>query len=995
MLDWLRDLVPTRIRRSYAAKFGIVLLLIGLSVGGIGSAATVQITDEVQSGVNDDLATFAQQEATTVEGWTERNQEVTRIAAGSEVLRGSDTNAIGRYLTNQREQLPGAYDVHVVNFDGTVVASTTAEPGESLNDRPWTAQLEEVRTRDETQVAYSEPFEQDGVQLSAFFTRVGSNSDRVFVVTYETSTATADLQGTNRTEGGFTQIVHAPDGNVLFGQGNTTSGDYPDEDVLMAAREVSQTENATVVTSGPNEVLGEDHLVAIAAVPGTDWVAMVHAPQAAAYGFVTTVSQFGLLATVAGVLLITIFGAVLGRNTAAAIDRLTAKTQRMEEGDLSVDFSTDRIDNIGRLYGAFDSMRDALQEQIDEAQRARREAEEAREEAEMVNTHLVEKADEYSDVMRAVGEGDLTRRMDEESRNEAMSDIAVEFNEMIAEIEATTQNVKSFASEVATSSEEVTASSEEVKSASEQVTDSIQEISDGAERQNDQLQEVSSEMEGLSTTIEEIAASADQVADLSEETAQTGEAAREDAEVAIDEMETVQSEAEATVDAMEQLRDRMGEVEEITEFITDVAEQTNILALNANIEAARAGEAGEGFAVVAEEVKGLAEETREAAEEIDQLITDIQGQTERTAEEVERTAEEVSESVDIVRSTVESLEEIAGYAEETNTGIQEINDATSEQAASTNQVVGMVDEAASISEQTSRESENVAAAAEEQTTALTQVTNSASELAEQASRLSETLERFDTESEGVDYGDDDDPGAGDAPADEERRLPDDDGQFRPADEGPGAPGDDGSTPVDEVVTQGADDGPAAGAGDGRSATDDGLSPVDDLAPPADDDAGTGDEGGALADVLDGATTGSESEDGTGSSGADPGATADDGTGALSAADPGADTGLLDDEVLEEGDDAGDGPTQDDDAEDGRPLDDITEEVDELGSDIVADVLEGEADGELTQAFEEGETPTAEDGDTGAAAMADWNRAHDAVSGDLEDVAFDAENEADG
>ncbi len=758
MVDDLRRLVPNQIRRSYAAKFGIVLLVIGVSVGLIGSAATVQITDEVQNNVDGDFESFAAQEANAMHQWVQQNKQSTRLVSENGALRSNEKPEIGAYLTRQRNSLEGVFHVHLVDFDANVFESTSVSvesdeiiqnPDKSLSDRPWADQLEQVQSRDASIVGMSDVYHVRGEPVVAFFSRVGTNSDRVIVVTYRTSSAATDFQGANRTEGGFTYGVNPTQGVIGFADqgGNVTLEHYSDPNVLSTAREVRETGESQVTSVSANEVMDQDHVVAIAPVKGTDWVILTHATQEEAYGFVSTVSQFGLLATIAGVLLITVLGAVLGRNTASAIDRLTAKTQRMEEGDLSVDFETDRIDNIGRLYQAFGSMRDALREQIEDAQQARQEAEQARERAEVMNQHLVEKADEYSEVMREVGDGDLTRRMDPESRNEAMEEIAVEFNEMIEEIEQTTETVKAFATEVATSSEEVTASSEEVKSASEQVTESIQEISDGADRQNEQLQQVSEEMSGLSTTIEEIAASANQVAELSQRTAETGDDARENAEDAIDEMEAVQDEADATVAAMERLQAQMNEIEEITEFITDVAEQTNILALNANIEAARAGEAGEGFAVVAEEVKSLAEETRQAAEEIDQLVEDVQDQTEETATEVQQTSDEVAQSVEIVEETVDSLEEIAGYAAETNTGIQEISEATTDQASSTNQVVGMVDEAASISEQTSRESENVAAAAEQQTTALTEVTNSASDLAEQASRLSSALERFDTEAE--------------------------------------------------------------------------------------------------------------------------------------------------------------------------------------------------------------------------------------------------------
>ena len=761
MFDEFRRLVPTQIRRSYAAKFGIVLLVIGVSVGLIGSAATVQITNEVQDNVDQEYEDIAEQQAGAVEQWIQRNELTTRTMGGTQVLELGGTARLDVYLHNELEQLPpDVHSLHVVEADsGTVTMSTRLEQHQDVTDKPWWDDVEaSYDDQDDRAVKMSDVYMAEDESLDgdretsiAFVNLVSDDDDRVLVA--EVSTAEHGPEQFAPVErADLVQVVDGDD-NIIMSEDRddlTELTPYPTEDgVDRPLVEARQEGGVGVVSMDGNEhVMEEDYVVSYAPVEGTDWVVLTHTQHSEAYGFVATVSQIGLMATFVGVALITVLGAFLGRNTATAIDRLTAKTQRMEEGDLSVDFQTHRIDNIGRLYQGFGSMQEALREQIQESQAARQEAESAREEAEMMNRHLEEKADEYSEVMRECASGDLTRRMDSESENAAMAEIAREFNAMIEEIELTTETVKEFATEVATSSEEVTASSEEVKGASEQVTDSIQEITDGAERQNDQLQSVAQEMNSLSTTIEEIAASANQVAQLSQQTAETGDDARERAEVAIHEMETVEAESEATVDAMEQLQSQIEQIEEITEFITDVAEQTNILALNANIEAARAGEAGEGFAVVAEEVKSLAEDTRQAAAEIDELVENVRDQTEHTAREVEQTSEEVARSTDIVEETVEALDEIAGYAVETNTGVQEISDATADQAASTNQVVSMVDDAATISEQTSRESENVAAAAEQQTTALTEVTTSASDLAEQASQLSSALERFDTDSEG-------------------------------------------------------------------------------------------------------------------------------------------------------------------------------------------------------------------------------------------------------
>ncbi|WP_049927693.1 methyl-accepting chemotaxis protein [Halopiger goleimassiliensis] len=879
-MDIARRLVPAAIRRRYAVKFGIVLLILGLSVGLIGFVATAGITAEVEDRVETDQTSFASQEAQGLQMWNEQNERMITNIAYSDVVTRDDPAAIEERFLEWDEHI--ADDGFAISYVDTAAGTVLASTDDSLRQ----ASVDDLQAVDDdsfaeatTQIPWvSEPYVAEGElgEESAVITYVLSvpdAEDRAVIYTAELEAYGNRLEDAE----GVRSIVVDGDNEIILdnaGYGADIEGldsyemlgeSYDDTAITDDARTKGPTTRQ--VDAGTASVLDaydfpdEDYVVSAARVHGTDWVIVTHEPATQAYGFVQTVNDWGTYATAGGVLLIGLIGAVLGRNTAVSIDRLTRKAGEMEEGNLDVDLETKRIDNIGRLYEGFDSMRVALREQIEEAEQARQEAEQERERTQQINDHLEHKADEYSEVMEAAAEGDLTARMDAESENEAMEAIAEDFNEMLEEIETTVAELSQFATDVATASEQVTASSEEVQSASEQVTESIQEISDGAERQNESLQSVNQEMSGLSTTTEEIAASSNEVADIAERTVETGKEGQAAARAAIEAMDAVESEAEDAVAEMRRLEEEVQQIDELINSISEIARQTNMLALNANIEASRSasGEDEEGFAVVAQEVKALSEDVADAADEAEQRLEAIRERTEQSTAEVEGTSEDVEDAGDRVQEAVEALEEIADLARETNVGVQEISAATEEQAASTQEVVAMVDEAATVSEQTTSEAQNVAAAAEEQTTALTEVTKAASNLSSQSTQLSTALDRFETDVEDrrgrlvePEDGDDDaDDSGGDgitlesddaieasAPGDEESTADEID-----ADEILGFDEDDDADSSDEV-----DDGEAsADETAGAPATDDAI----EAPAPENDAAGT--DASSDADVEASAT----------------------------------------------------------------------------------------------------------------------------------------------
>jgi methyl-accepting chemotaxis protein len=138
-----------------------------------------------------------------------------------------------------------------------------------------------------------------------------------------------------------------------------------------------------------------------------------------------------------------VLGATVGHDTVRQVQTLSTKARALRDGDLGVRVETDREDEFGDLFEAFEVMRRSLQRRIAEVERAREAADDARldalaakQESEAFSDHLEETAAAYGRVMAACADGDLTERIDHETESPAMRDIAQSFNAMMDDVQA-------------------------------------------------------------------------------------------------------------------------------------------------------------------------------------------------------------------------------------------------------------------------------------------------------------------------------------------------------------------------------------------------------------------------------------------------------------------------------------------------------------------------------------------------------------------------------
>ena len=173
------------------------------------------------------------------------------------------------------------------------------------------------------------------------------------------------------------------------------------------------------------------------------------------------------------------------------------------------------------------------------------------------------------------------------------------------------------------------------------------------------------------------------------------------------------------LEAMEEIRYNEEQISKITKFLEDIAFQTNILALNASVEAARAGAAGKGFAVVAEEVRNLAGKSADFSK--------------RTTEIIQISGIAIDKGVKRAKATSVSMNDIAEMSQKITNITDKLFVSVEKEKEALKNVEAAIDSISVMAERnliTSKES-----------------ANASEELSQQASTLKTMAEKFQTKNE--------------------------------------------------------------------------------------------------------------------------------------------------------------------------------------------------------------------------------------------------------
>ncbi|MFD2643786.1 methyl-accepting chemotaxis protein [Pseudomonas japonica] len=313
----------------------------------------------------------------------------------------------------------------------------------------------------------------------------------------------------------------------------------------------------------------------------------------------------------------------------------------------------------------------------------------------------------------AAGEGDLTKRVTIDSRDE-IGDMAAAVNRFVDKLQPIVREAGEVAQrtgiEISSMAQHSAGADSAAAMQRDEVAESLRALSsmaDEAQAESRAMQEALQQVVDIRQATDENSRSSAQVAKL---------------------IEALAGQVETGSKVIERLAEQSEQIEVVLTVIHGIAEQTNLLALNAAIEAARAGETGRGFAVVADEVRALASKTQSSTGDIQAHIGALQQGAKEAVAAISQAGRQASEGLLVLRDNARLQQTVQVSVEQVHAAIGLATRAAEQQAQGAQAVRGRV--------------ENIHAQAERAAQVVMQTTASSKVLDGLAAQLKASLGQF-------------------------------------------------------------------------------------------------------------------------------------------------------------------------------------------------------------------------------------------------------------